>query len=303
MKRLIVTAILCTALTASAQDTAEQTVFGHLENMVLSTGSRRIRLMDSSGKIVWSYPAGNAHDCWMLSNGHILFGDGEIKEVDPKTNEIVWQYSPAETHGGGAFACQRLPNEVTLVGENATGRILEIDRKGEVVFEMKVEPYTAGSHHNLRMVRKLDNGNYLVCHSGEHAVREYTPQGEIVFEVKVDNIAFSAVRLENGNTLVGHIDRITEYNPRGEAVWEFSNQDIPGVVINSICDVHALPNGHLAVGVYRAYGNDGEGTGLFEITRDKQLVWRYADPTADKNMMGIQVLDADGKPLPGAPLR
>ncbi len=133
-------------------------------------------------------------------------------------------------------------------------------------------------------------------------MREHSPKGKIVFEVKVDNIAFSAVRLDNGNTLVGHINHITEFTPDGKEVWKFSNKDIEGVVITSMCDVHVLPNGHIAVGVYGAYKN-GKGNGLFEITRDKQLVWRYSDPEADRGMMGIQVLDPDGKPLPGDPLR
>ncbi|MBT8037641.1 MAG: hypothetical protein KJO21_08865 [Verrucomicrobiae bacterium] len=51
------------------------------------------------------------------------------------------------------------------------------------------------------MVRKLNNGSYLVCQSGKHLVREYSPTGKIVFKVKVGNIAFSAIRLDNGNTL------------------------------------------------------------------------------------------------------
>jgi outer membrane protein assembly factor BamB len=302
MRSITIIAILLTANIACAQDTQRQTVFGSLDNMVLSTGSGRIRIMDQSGTIRWSYAAGNAHDCWMLSGGNILFADGQIKEVNPNTNEVVWQYKPKDPRNGD-FSCQRLSGGVTLVGENSTGRILEVDKDGKIVFQMQVQPFREGDHHNIRMVRKLNNGNYLVCHSGEHVVREHTPKGEIVFEVKVDNIAFSAVRLDNGNTLVGHIDHITEFNPRGEEVWNFSNEDIEGVVITWMCDIHVLPNGHIAVGVYRAYNKDRQGNGLFEITRDKQLVWRYSNPDVDGNMMGIQVLAPDGKPLPGDPLR
>lgn len=286
---------------SSTNDAAKQTVFGELKNVVLSTGAGRIRLMQPSGEITWSCKAGNAHDCWMLENGNILFADGRVTEINPETDEIVWQYTP-EGKKSEAYACQRLADGVTLVGDNTTGRILEIDKDGKIIFEMKVEPFRAGFHHNTRMVRKLKNGNYLVCHSGEHVVREYTPKGEIVFEVKLDNIAFSAVRLENGNTLIGHIDHLTEYDPKGEVVWQFSNQDIEGVKITMMCDLHVLPNGNIAVGVYSAY-KDGQGTGLFEITRDKKLVWRYSDPSADRCMMGIQVLDPEGKPQSDFPLR
>jgi len=286
---------------AFAEDTPPQTVFGKLDNMVLSTGLGRVRLMDPSGKITWSCKAKNVHDCWMLESGNVLFADGCVTEIDPKTDEIVWKYTPDNTRDG-AFACQRLENETTLVGENSTGRILEIDKSGKIVFQLKVEPFRENNHHNLRMVRKLKSGNYLVCHSGAKLVREYTPQGKIIFEVEVDSLAFSAVRLESGNTLVGHIGHLTEFTPEGKAVWQFSNEDIDGVVISMMCDVHVLPCGNIAVGIYSAY-KDGEGNGMFEITRKKKLVWRYSNPGVDRNMMGVQVLNPQGKPLSDFPLR
>ena len=306
MKRitLIVYSLLITSMAQAAKPvvTSSQAVFGELKNQVLSTGSGRVRLMDQTGRIIWQYKGKNVHDCWMLPNGHVLFADGRVTEIDPQTDEIVFQYSPKVSKGGGVFACQRLANGNTVIGENSTGRILEVTPDKSVVFALQVQPYKPGSHHNLRMVRKLKNGNYLVCHSGAHVVREHTALGKIVFEVKLDNIAFSAVRLPNGHTLVGHIGHLTEFDAQGNSVWQFSSQDIPGVYINAMCGIHVLPNDNIAVGVYSAYKN-GTGTGMFEITRDKTLVWRYAQASADRNMMGVQVLDPQGHPLPGDTIR
>jgi hypothetical protein len=294
--------ILSISLAEESTRTSKQTVFGDLQGQVLSTGSRRVRLMDPNGTILWQYKGTNVHDCWMLPNGHVLVADGVVREIDPKTDEVVFEYRPKITKGGGTYACQRLANGLTVIGENSTGRILEVDRDGRIVFEMSVKPYTPGNHHNMRMVRKLKNGHYLVCHSGEHRVREYTPEGDIVFDVPVSNIAFSAVRLDNGHTLVGQIDYITEFDAKGDTVWQFSNQAIEGLSINAICGLHALPSGNIVVGVYAAYKN-GVGTAMFEITRDKTLVWRYADPSADSTIMSVQMLDAKGRPLPGDILR
>ncbi len=294
--------ILSISLAEESTPNSEQTVFGQLSGQVLSTGSGRVRLMDPEGNLLWHYKGKNVHDCWMLPNGHVLVADGVVREIDPKTNEVVFQYRPEVTQGGGAYACQRLDNGLTLIGENSTGRILEVDKEGQIRFELQVLPFAPGSHHNMRMVRKLKNGHYLVCHSGEHRVREYTPQGRIVFDVKVSNIAFSAVRLDNGHTLVGQIDHITEFDAKGNTVWQFANTQFKPLYINAICGLHALPNGHIVVGVYAAY-KDGQGTAMFEITRDKQLVWRYADPSADRTIMGVQLLDAKGHALPGDTLR
>ncbi len=301
---LIVSSLLIASTTHAAKtlDASSQTVFGELKNQVLSTGSGRVRLMDQTGRILWQHKGRNVHDCWMLPNGHVLLADGHVTEINPQTDEIVFQYAPQVTKGGGAFACQRLASGNTVIGENSTGRILEATPDRHIVFALQVQPFEPGSHHNLRMVRKLKNGNYLACHSGARLVREHTAQGKIVFEVKLDNIAFSAVRLPNGHTLVSHIGHITEFDAQGKTVWQFSNQDIPDVMINAMCGIHVLPNNNIAIGVYSAY-KKGIGTGMFEITRNKTLVWRYAQASSDRNIMGIQVLDPQGRPLPGDTIR
>jgi hypothetical protein len=151
----------------------------------------------------------------------------------------------------------------------------------------------------MRMARKLANGNYLVCHSGDNVVREYRPDGTTAWERSTPSVAFAAVRLKNGNTLVSAIDRLIEYAPDGQEVWSFAKDDVPGVTIQNMTGFHVLPNNNLVVGCYAAYTKEGQGTGMFEITRAKQLVWRYASPgLRDKNMMGVQKLvAADETPL------
>jgi hypothetical protein len=150
----------------------------------------------------------------------------------------------------------------------------------------------------MRMVRKLDNGNYLVCHSGSNLVKEYTPDGKVVLEIKTPNLAFAAIRTPANTTLVSTLDHIYEYDASGKVVWQFANTDLPGIVITNMTGMHLLSNGNLVVGCYAAY-KDAAGTGLFEITRNRQVVWRYADPHADSSMMAVQRLSADSKLLPG----
>jgi outer membrane protein assembly factor BamB len=240
----------------------------------------------------------------MLDNGNILHADNNVTEIDPKTNEIVWSYKPEQQKGGGTFSCQRLKNGNTMVGENSAGRIVEIDKAGNIVFELKLPLMQPGSHNNLRMVRKLKNGNYLVCHKDKSLVREYTPKGEVVFEVKVSDVPYSAVRLDNGNTVVGHINNITEFDKHGKKVWQFNRNELTGLEIGMICGIHVQPNGNVVMGFYRAVQKDN-GAGLLEITRNKELVWRYVNTSAktDRNMMAVQLLDQNGTPLPGDAIR
>ncbi|MDP6544501.1 MAG: PQQ-binding-like beta-propeller repeat protein [Phycisphaerae bacterium] len=283
-----------------AEAVESKAIHGTLKGQVLATGTGRMVLLDNTGKILWKHKGGNCSDIWMLKNGNILLADNNVIEVDPKSDKVVWSYKPEMQKGGGTFACQRLKNGNTMVGENSAGRIVEVDPKGKIVFELKLPDCKPGSHNNLRHVRKLANGNYLVAYKAKAMVREYTPTGKVVFEVKTKPIAFSAVRLPNGNTVVGHINFITEFDPKGKVVWQFDRKEFKDVKIGMICGIHVQPNGNIVMGIYAAV-KGVDGASLLEITRDKKLVWRYV--AGDRHMMGVQLLDEKGKPLPGPALR
>ena len=61
-----------------------------------------------------------------------------VIEVDPRTDEIVWEYRaevPTDFYSRTRGASQRLSNGNTLVTESEKGRIFEITRDGEVVWD------------------------------------------------------------------------------------------------------------------------------------------------------------------------
>jgi outer membrane protein assembly factor BamB len=283
--------------------TAHGAVTGNPGGQVLTAGERRVMILSPEGEVLWQYPTQLTHDVWMLADGHVLFADGEtVTEVTPE-KKVVFQYRARAQKGGGTYSCQRLANGDTLIGENSTGRVLEVNRDGRIVFALQTTPYHAGEHHNLRMARKLANGNYLVCHSGARVVKEYTPQGEVVWQVKAPGtVAFAAVRTPRETTLVSSLDQVTEFDAAGKTVWQFSINDAAGVSPRNLTGFHLLPDGRLIVGCYRAY-DQGRGCGLLEVSRDKQPLWTYSDPRADGTMMPVELLTPEGKALPGECLR
>jgi prepilin-type processing-associated H-X9-DG protein len=303
-RRFRMQTMLCLGLgLAGGTLAAEQPSFmtGSPSGNLLVGGSGRVMILAPDGKILWEHKAGLVHDAWMLPNGNVLYADGSVTEVTPD-KKVVFQYKSENQGGGGAYGCQRLENGNTMVAENSTGRILEVDPAGKVVFTLQMQPAKPGDHNNMRIARKLKNGNYLVCMKGYNTLREVTPKGDTVLEIKTTNITFAAFRTPKNTTYVSTIDHVTEYDAAGKKVWEFANTDAPGTTITNMTGMHLLPNGNLAVGCYAAY-KDVEGAGLFEITRDKKVVWRYGNPKADGSLMAIQVLDKAGKPLAGECLR
>ena len=71
----------------------------------------------------------------------------QIIEVDPKTSEIVWQYKsgiPEQFYSGHISSAQRLSGGNVLVCEGATGRLFEVTRGGEIVWEW-MSPFVGGT--------------------------------------------------------------------------------------------------------------------------------------------------------------
>ena len=100
-------------------------------------------------EIVWAMrgPWLRQHDPDLLANGNILLFDNQgnvgpggitrVIEVDPKTQEIVWTYAgtPEEPFESEVRSSQaRLPNGNTLITESDGGRIFEVTRPGEIVW-------------------------------------------------------------------------------------------------------------------------------------------------------------------------
>ncbi len=282
MKRIVLT-ILATTVALSAATTRKHNL--------LATGSNKSIIINPKDEIIWQGKAGNNSDIWMLKNGNILFADGSVKEMD-KDGNVVWQYKSEITKGGGAYSCQPLPKNKVLVSENSTGRILEVDKKtNKITFQIQTKFKTKNNHQRLRMARKLRNGNYLVCQSGDNTVKEFDRKGKLIWDIKVKGLAFAAARLKNGNTMVSTLNQITEYNRKKEIIWEFKTSDLPELKIRNMTGFQFLPNGNVIIGCYSAY-NKGEGVGMFEITRKKKLAWKYAYPgKGDRSHMGLMLLD------------
>ncbi len=281
------------------EKTSNQKVFGKIKHeYILATGLNKSMILNKFGDVLWSIKSGNTSDIWMLENGNILLADGSVKEINPKTNEIVFKYKAKITKGGGIYSCQRLKNGNTVIGENSTGRILEISPKGEIVFKLQLFPVKVGAHVNLRMVRKTSKGTYLTAHGTYKLYREYDAKGNILWEKKITNsLAFSIVKLPNGNYLTGQLDAIVEYDKKGNEVWNFSKKDLSHLKLGKICGINVLSNGNIVIGFYKA--NMGKkSASILEINRDKKLIWRYVDSiNPNSNMMGVQILNKHKEPL------
>jgi len=258
-------------------------------------------IISVEGKLVWQYPAEQCNDLWVLPNGNLLFNTGKgVKEVT-REKKVVFEYlSKSEI-----FACQRLLNGNTFIGECNSGLLLEVSPKGEIIKKLKLLPDGVdGGHTYMRNARKLSNGNYLVAHYGLDKVSEYNAEGKVVREISVAGGPHSVIRLQNGNTLIACSDhngepRIVEINKSNQIVWQLTKNELPGIELKFMSGMEILPNGNLVFTNWVGHHPEGKVTHAFEITRNKKLVWIYDDQSILKTMSNIQILDSEGNPLKG----
>lgn len=286
------------------------------------SSKQRIAIVAEDGSIEWERKIGPLHDLHVLPNGNVLFQDSwtHVLEVNPKNDQVVWEYESKNAPGNAGrrieiHAFQRLANGNTMVVESGRSRILELDKDNNVKVNLPLKVEHPSAHRDTRLVRKLDNGHYLACHESDGAVREYDATGKVVWEYKVPlfgcepakghgvegfgNSCFSAVRLRNGNTLIGtgNGHGIIEVTPAGQDVWSIHQNDLPGIQLAWVTSLHRLPNGNTLIGNCHA---GPENPQLIEVDRQKHVVWTFKDFDRFGNALtNSQILAVDGRALKG----
>ena len=166
-------------------------------------------------------------------------------------------------------------------------RLLELDAAGQVVWDHKPPSIAV-------IFEVLPNGHVLYAYGGKPTgVREVTRQGEEVWNyVSASPQVLGCQRLPNGNTLIscGTQKRVIEVTPDKRIVWEFGPQDGPELNLTWISSIQQLKNGNLLVGNFLR-GQEGKGAHAFEVTRDKKVVWKWADHSLIRSLTTVRAVD------------
>lgn len=250
------------------------------------------------------------HNAQLLPNGNLLYqrdGWNDLVEKSPD-GQIVWSYNAGKANPGKeveVHGFQRLADGNTMVVESGVGRIIEITPEGKVAREIPLKVKKNIAHHDSRLAVKLETGNYLVAQEGDSMVKEYAPDGMVVWEFEIPmfgkepkgghgpeafgNNVFSAIRLLNGNTLIGtgNGHSVLEVSPKKEIVWQVHQNDLPGITLAWVCRVQRLKNGNTVIGNCHA---GPENPQLIEITPDKKVVWQWREFSRFGNSTPVAIL-------------
>ena len=262
----------------------------------------RSGIVDENSQLVWE-SKGSGRDGYVLPNGNVLISQNNRAREITREGKEVWGYglSPENKELGTVV---RLENGNTLVVERGVKpQLLEVAPDGTIAVRVPLQPDTDNAHMQTRKARKLANGNYLVPHLLAFAVKEYKPDGTVVKTIKTDlpelggvkaeAWPFTAIRLENGNTLVTltHSNQVAEFDAEGKVVWKLGNQDVGGRFADP-CGAQRLSNGNTIICCYGQ--NDPQKPKLIEVTRTGEVVWEYFNPDAKAHE--VHVITTNGAP-------
>lgn len=304
---VLICGVVCSAI-ANAQETTHS---------FLACGQKTY-IMEPDGKASWTYPQAT-RDGYVLSDGTIIltlskskrYEGGAIVKIDPAKNEtLIWKGTQSEVN-----SAQPTPEGnfvITEAGDNP--RLIEIDPQGEIVREFPLACQKQNHHMQTRMARKLTDGTYLAPHLLDFAVFHYDQSGNVLNKLDtsaagdpdhtIHNWPFTAIRHGDDHTLVccTHGNRVVDFDRDGKIVWTLTNDDLPGDWLQDPCGGQVLPNGNIVIASYAAQRADPRAPKLFEVTRDKKVVWSYSN-SQSPGIHHFQLLTTNGKPLPGPALK
>jgi hypothetical protein len=308
---LLLSVLIVSACSAPKNNSAEainEANEAEITHSIFIAGPDFTGILGESGEILWDAERPGARDGYVLDNGHVLIcWSEEVLEFD-KDKKVIFRYEKSALNEELGTTV-RLDNGNTLITESGDKpRLLEVNQAGEIAVVVPLQPETDNAHMQTRMARKLANGNYLVPHLLAFAVKEYSPSGEVLQTFRTDlpelggreakNWPFTAIRLANGNTLINltNGNKTVEMDASGKVVWKASNEDVEGTPFQDPCGAQRLPNGNTVIASYGAK----EGIKLFELTPEKEMVWKYEGV---KRVYHFQVLTTNGETLMGPPLK
>jgi outer membrane protein assembly factor BamB len=285
------------------------------DHSFIANQQRKLCRFDSSGDMQWSMDINGApHDLHVLPSGNILTHQKtELIEIDPKSKQIVWKFDAktlckkdkVEVH-----SVQPIGDGNVMVAVSGEGKIFEINQEGKVLHEIALKIDNPHPHRDTRLVRRLDDGQYLVAHEGDGMVRQYDRGGKVTWQYDVPmfdrepkkghgpeafgDAVFSAIRLNNGNTLIGtgNGHSVLEVTPEKQIVWKLKQDELPGITLAWVTTLEVHENGNIIIG--NCHAGPGQPQ-LIEIDREKNVVWKFSDfKNLGNAVSNSQIIDTKG---------
>jgi len=233
----------------------------------LPGGSRDIQLVGSDTILV---SHGNGAGLYSLTDGKLL------KLITDSYKNIN---SARHLEDGGTLLVSR------------TGDVYQLDQSGkeERSFKIKCEDL------DIRLARINAAGNLVVVQTKQpRSLIEADMNGKVVRTLPLEGKGYRAQELKNGNLLIsiGDSVKVIEIDPQGE-IQRFvgGKERHPDIGLDFFSGFDVLTNGNIIVANWLGHGKQGTAAHLFEFDPDNNLVWKWEDHQAAKQVTNVLVID------------
>jgi len=258
-------------------------------------GGNRILDVSAEGKLLWEHKPPSLCIMFLpIPKGHLVYAYGGkptgVREVD-RDQKVVWDFVSRSQQ---VLSCDRQADGTTLIGEQGPCQVVRVSPEGKVLGTVTLPTTEKDAHHQLRMFHPMPSGSILAAMEGEGAAREIDADGKVLWECAGVTNVFEAIRLPGGNTLVscGTQKRVIEVSPKGAVVWELKAEDVPEINLTWVTSLQVLKNGNYLIGNFLR-GQEGKGAHAFEVTREKKVVWTFADHDLVKTATMVRALEEE----------
>lgn len=107
-------------------------------------GDGHLLVFDNGGSSGYGFASPIAPD----GRGAFARATSRVLEINPVTLELVWSYTSARFFSTNISGAQRLPNGNTLITAGAGGRIFEVTREGQIVWEYMFPMFSGANASN-----------------------------------------------------------------------------------------------------------------------------------------------------------
>jgi outer membrane protein assembly factor BamB len=260
------------------------------------------------GKVVWSYidtmGKGEISDATLLPNGNVLFAHQFGITLIDKHKQVLWNYDAPK--GFETHTAQLIGNDhVIFVQNGVPAKVIVMNIHDNTITKEFEIPASSGVHGQVRHARLTSTGTYLIAHMGMGKICEYDSSGKQLLSIDFPGV-WSAIPLENGHILVtNNSNLVKEITRRGDEVWEYKLDQLPGYSISSPQLSIRLPNGNTLINNwFNKWDSHLDAANApvqaIEVTPDKRIVWAlrsWTDPYDLGPSTTIQLLNKSGRPV------
>ncbi|WP_308594672.1 hypothetical protein [uncultured Parabacteroides sp.] len=241
----------------------------------------------------WVHTIGKGEDCndvEVTRERNILYAYTAGARLITPEQRVIWDYKVDRNEE--LFTATQLSDGgylLAICGHPA--RIVELDKEGYPVKEIRFETGIKTVHDQFRQIEKTKRNTYLIPLFGSGELIEMNVSGQIINRVEVGGTPFSVKQLKRGKRLLvgcGDGHRWVEIDTK---TWKIersvTSDDLEGLSLLFVAELSRYGDGTTLLCNWNGHSKDKSQPKLVEIDRNNRIVWQLDDKGSIRNISAV----------------